>query len=146
MDDGDTNVQEEEEVDELQSEEDVSSPGSAVTLLQVDVAKDVPQATTSKLAKMKNAAERTQKKHRRKADESVLQAKREEMGKNKVPSSCLSSFWWLTGRSKDFRCRQTVLLSPGSDRTFQTFCGHQSIASMKPSQSSHCLIGSLESS
>ena len=34
---------------------------------------------------MKNAAERTQKKQKRKADESVLQAKREEMDKNKVP-------------------------------------------------------------
>lgn len=37
---------------------------------------------------MKNAAERSQKKQKRKADESVLQAKREEMGKNKVFLSC----------------------------------------------------------
>jgi len=39
---------------------------------------------------MKNAAERTQKKQKRKADESVLQAKREEMDKNKVSPPCLS--------------------------------------------------------
>jgi SWI/SNF-related matrix-associated actin-dependent regulator of chromatin subfamily A member 5 len=50
------------------------------------MAKDAPQGSpsNSKLARMKNVAERTQKKQKRKADESALQAKREEMGKNKV--------------------------------------------------------------
>jgi hypothetical protein len=39
MDDGDLNLQEEEEVDELQSEEDVSDPlGFAGPLLRTDVA------------------------------------------------------------------------------------------------------------
>jgi len=65
-------------------------PNSAEALLWIDAAQDVPQASPSKLARMKNAAERTQKKQKRKADESVLQAKREEMDKNKVPPLCLS--------------------------------------------------------
>lgn len=101
--------------------------GPACPLLHIDVAKDAPQASPSKLAKMKNAAERTQKKQKRKADESVLQAKREEMGKNKVLLRCSSSIEWLTDCLKDLRCRQTVLLSPGSDRAFQAFRGHQGI-------------------
>jgi len=74
---------------------------------------------------MKNAAERTQKKQKRKADESVLQAKREEMDKNKVPPLCLSSSAWDTNSLKDFRRSETILLSPRPDRTLQTFCGHQ---------------------
>jgi len=67
---------------------------------------------------MKNAAERTQKKQKRKADESVLQAKREEMDKNKVPPLCLSFYMWHTDSLKDLRRGQTLLLSPWSDRTF----------------------------
>lgn len=90
MDDADTNVQEEEEIDELQSEEDVSAPPYFTRPLQIDVAKDAPQPSPSKLAQIKNTADRTKKKQKRKADESVLQAKREEMGKNKVFLSCLS--------------------------------------------------------
>jgi hypothetical protein len=38
MDDGDTNGQDEEEVDELQSEEDVSGPNSVEPLLRANVA------------------------------------------------------------------------------------------------------------
>jgi len=93
MGEGDTNGQDEEEIDELQSEEDVSIPSadSARPLLWIDVVQDAPQASPSKLARMKNAAERTQKKQKRKADESVLQAKREEMDKNKVIPPYLSS-------------------------------------------------------
>jgi ribosomal protein S4 len=64
---------------------------------------------------MKNAAERTQKKQKRKADESVLQAKREEMDKNKVFPSCLLSFEWFINSLKDLGRRQAVFLSPGSD-------------------------------
>jgi len=92
MDDGDPNVQEEEEVDELQSEEDVSAANPTGLLPSINVAKDAPPTSPSKLAKVKNAAERTQKKQKRKADESVLQAKREEMGKNKVLLLQPSSF------------------------------------------------------
>ena len=85
MGDGDANGQDEEEIDELQSEEDVSAPTHLRwTASLVDVTQVVPQASPSKLARMKSAAERTQKKQKRKADESVLQAKREEMDKNKV--------------------------------------------------------------
>ena len=90
MDEADANVQEEEEIDELQSEENVSAPPLFTGPPRADVAKDAPQASPSKLTRIKNAAERTQKKQKRKADESVLQAKREEMGKNKVFLSCLS--------------------------------------------------------
>lgn len=129
MDDGDVNGQDEEEIDELQSEEDVSGPPSSVgPLPRVDVAQDAPQASPSKLARMKNAAERTQKKQKRKADESVLQAKREEMDKNKVFPPRLYFFVWHTNSLKDLRCRQALLLSPGPDRAFQTFCGHQGVA------------------
>ena len=74
---------------------------------------------------MKNAAERTQKKQKRKADESVLQAKREEMDKNKVAPPSLSSFVWRTDPSQDLGFGQTLLLSPGPDRAFQTFCGYK---------------------
>lgn len=38
MDDGDPNGQDEEEVDELQSEEDVSAPNSSEQLLRINVA------------------------------------------------------------------------------------------------------------
>ena len=123
MDDADASVHEEEEIDELQSEENVSSPPDFAGPLRIYVAKDAPQVSPSRSTRM-NAAERTQKKQKRKADESVLQAKREEMGKNKVIISSLS-FEWLTDSLEDFGRRQTVLLSPGSDRAFQTFCRHQ---------------------
>jgi hypothetical protein len=126
MDNADANVQEEEEIDELQSEEDVSVPPHFTRPLRTDVAKDVPQASPSKSARVKGAAERTQRKQKRKADESVLQAKREEMGKNKVFLSCSSSEW-LTEPFKDLGCRQTILLSPGSDGAFQAFRRHQGV-------------------
>ena len=74
---------------------------------------------------MKNAAERTQKKQKRKADESVLQAKREEMDKNKVPPLCLTFSVWHADSLKDLRRGQTLLLSPRPDRTLQTLRGHQ---------------------
>jgi len=74
---------------------------------------------------MKNAAERTQKKRKRKADESVLQAKREEMDKNKVPPLCPSFSAWDTNSLKDLRRGETLFLSSRPDRTLQTFCGHQ---------------------
>lgn len=124
MDDTDANVQEEEEIDELQSEEDVSVSLRFTRPLRTDVAKDAPQASPSKLARVKGAAERTQRKQKRKADESVLQAKREEMGKNKVFLSSLS-FERLTNSLEDIGRRQTILLSPGSDGAVQTFCRHQ---------------------
>ena len=63
---------------------------------------------------MKNAAERTQKKQKRKADESVLQAKREEMDKNKVSLPSPPPFVWHTDLLKDLGCSQTLLLSLGS--------------------------------
>ena len=78
---------------------------------------------------MKNAAERTQKKQKRKADESVLQAKREEMGKNKAPPSCLL-FVLHADPLKDLRRGQALLLPSGSDRAFQTFCGYQGAVSI----------------
>lgn len=77
---------------------------------------------------MKNVTERTQKKQKRKADESALQAKREEMGKNKVFFSYLFHSEWPANSLKDFRRRQTLLLSSGSDRAFQAFRGHQGAA------------------
>ena len=127
MGEGDASVQDEEEIDELQSEEDVSAPARNVAgpLLWTDVAQAAPQASPSKLARMKNAAERTQKKQKRKADESVLQAKREEMDRNKVSLLCPSFLVSHTDSLEDFRCGQTLFLPPGPDRAFQTFCGHQ---------------------
>lgn len=123
MDDGDANGQDEEEIDELQSEEDVSAtPIPLGRCFGLTMAKAAPQASPSKLARIKNAAERTQKKQKRKADESVLQAKREEMDKNKVSPLYLFSFVWHTDSLKDLGCGQALLLSPGSDRAFQTLC------------------------
>lgn len=145
MDDADVNVQEEEEIDELQSEEDVSAPSYSAWPLRIDVVKDAPQASPSKFARMKTAAERTQKKQKRKADESVLQARREEMGKNKVSVSCFS-FSRLTDILEDLGCRQTVLLSPRSNRTVQAFCRHQGASVNELLPPLRCLIGFLESS
>ena len=120
MDDGDPNGQHEEEIDELQSEEDVSAPrpNSAGPLLWTDTAQDAPKASPSKLARMKNAAERSQKKQKRKADESVLQAKREEMDKNKVFPPCPFFSMRHTDSLKDLGCSQTLLLPPRPDRAF----------------------------
>lgn len=137
MDDADTNVQE-EEIDELQSEENVSTLPHFVGPLRVDVAKDAPQALPSKSARMKGAAERTQKKQKRKADESVLQAKREEMDKNKVFLSWLS-LKMLANSLKDFGCRQTVLIPPRSDRAFQAFCRHQGAVFPRNSHPRHVI-------
>ncbi|KAF9651344.1 hypothetical protein BDM02DRAFT_3091354 [Thelephora ganbajun] len=64
-----------------------------------DVLSDV---VPSNIVSRQNAAERTQKKQKRKADESVLQAKREEMDKNKI-SDAVKRYSYLLGQTELFK-------------------------------------------
>jgi hypothetical protein len=107
------------EEDELQSEQGDDVCHSQSIRSEVAFNIQLPQepvasgSSPSKMAKIQESANRQQKKQKRKADESQLHAKRQEMDKAKV--RLFGSYLVSSHPAADLRCCEALFLLTGSD-------------------------------
>ena len=134
-------VDQSEGVDELQSDEDTEVCSSqhwpqGFYLPIADIAIYQPSRdpqSPAKLSKIQASAERQQKKQKRKAEEGVLHARRQEMDKAKVHHFLPSCGLSIQLKHIAIGCCQTLLLSSWTNRTLQTFCRYQSMCTNQTS-------------